>query len=76
MTLLEAKRMLFSTIDEYEDELLEHDIGEDIFQQIQKIKSILFCFDGHTPMDDHCGLPEHRFCLFCAESTPHAEVKV
>lgn len=27
---------------------------------------------GHDPERDHCGRPEHDFCLWCHKSMPHA----
>lgn len=28
---------------------------------------------GHSVTDDHCGRPEHRYCLYCRTSTPNQE---
>lgn len=29
----------------------------------------------HKAIDDQCGIPEHRFCTWCFEPMPNAEVK-
>lgn len=29
---------------------------------------------GHFVVDDHCGIPEHRFCTWCTRRQPNATV--
>ena len=73
MTLYEVKRQLWSALEEYQDSLIDfNEVPESAFEDIDKVKENLFCFDGHTTIDDHCGLPEHRFCFFCGKLTPNA----
>lgn len=32
--------------------------------------SLCCWFIGHQPEMDHCGIPEHDYCIYCQESTP------
>ena len=32
------------------------------------VDNVLCAYFGHEIIDDHCGLPEHRHCLFCMRS--------
>lgn len=37
-------------------------------------QAICKVWGGHSPMDDQCMKPEHRFCSWCGRATPNAEV--
>lgn len=49
-------------------------------QVLGLIESAAWWLVGHLPckhkaIDDHCGRPEHRHCVWCFELMPNAEVK-
>lgn len=50
----------------------EGDLEDDAFEQ--QMAAILHCQGGHTPMDDHCMNPDHRFCARCNAPTPNQPV--
>jgi hypothetical protein len=41
----------------------------------QPICFVACIFAGHYIMDDHCGKPEHRYCLICKKITPYQPVE-
>jgi hypothetical protein len=75
MSLDPQKVAIFQAFDGLLDAHLA-DWPEWIFETFEAAKATLFCRDGHTPIDDQCGLPEHRFCFFCGMLTPHAALEV
>lgn len=41
--------------------------GPDLYEKIQAS----ICRDfGHEPTPDHCGIPDHDYCLWCLARTP------
>lgn len=68
---------LQDTFDELWDLLYDGgmcEAAEELDTKVEWMMEELCGRSGHRPVDDHCGKPEHRSCLYCHTMTPHQSV--
>lgn len=73
----DLNRLLYgSVIDEPEfDDLVGENLAHEIAEAFRALQKLLCRVTDHYVMDDQCGIPAHRYCLYCECGTPNCETQ-